>query len=460
MQDNMQNLFTPLPHYICQKLQELPHILQKVMPMQAKHRKALPFAIEELSIRLTSERSLLRQPYWSTPRLTSAYLWYFLPWNILRLTRLLHGLSLSPPTPMPIKQGEEPKPRIFMDMGSGPLSLPIALWLAKPQWHNIPLTIVCSDIAAQPLQLGQKIFELLAGMDSPWRIVTKRCPVEATSHELHKIEGVTWLISAANVCNELKTRPEQTMDERLFELVQKFDTHLHAHDAQLLFVEPGTRLGGKTIVSLREAGLENGLSPISPCPTHSLDCPLQNSKTWCHFTFDTVGAPIWLTELSRQAHLRKEALSLAFVLLQSSDVAEQQQHQNQLAARIISAPFYVPSLDCSARYACTARGLALVAQAARIPQGALLNVFEPHHRCGIDKKSGAFIVEHEERIYSQENFEQYPREQRYTPKKTFSPKSTSDTDYAPGKNKITIQKDTKRTKPHKTSKKNTKKFWE
>ncbi len=463
----MQNLFTPLPAYIYKKLQELPDILHKVMPMHARHRKTLHLAIEELSVRLTSERALLRQPYWGTPRLTAAYLWYFLPWNILRLTRLLHGLDLPPPTPMPTKHDETVKPRILVDMGSGPLSLPLALWLAKPEWHSIPLTIVCSDTAAQPLQLGQKIFELLAGKHSPWRIVPRRCTVEATSHELHKIEGVVWLIAAANVCNELKTRPEQTMDERLFELVNKFSTHIYnVNDARLLFVEPGTRLGGKTIVSLREAGLECELHPVSPCPAHSLDCPLRDSKTWCHFTFDTGGAPAWLTDLSRQAHLRKEALSLAFVLLQNNEAAQAHQltGRNQHEARIISAPFSVPGLAGQARYACTAQGLALLTQAAHIQQGALLNVFESQQKNSIDKKSGAFIVEHHERMpqnkFTQDIEDYHAQSRDYAVKKTFQknplPKKSISCNETPTKNK----KDTLRKQTRKASKKSSKKFWE
>lgn len=36
-------------------------------------------------------------PYWSSPAAVSAYLYYFLPWNLLRLTRLLAALPLSDP---------------------------------------------------------------------------------------------------------------------------------------------------------------------------------------------------------------------------------------------------------------------------------------------------------------------------------------------------------------------------
>ncbi len=394
----MQELFPPLPKSIRDALQDFPKVLQSVIPMQAKHRHLLPQAIEELSTRLTSERGLLQQPYWSAPRFTSAYAWYFLPWNIIRLTRLLHGLELPPPTPMPVKKDGPALPRIFADMGSGPLSLPIALWLAKPQWRSLPLTVVCTDISPHPLATGQKIFEALAGKDSPWRIVTRRCHLEGTASEIYKTEGVPWLVTAANVCNELKGRQDQTTEDRLEEVVSKLLGTLSAPDARLLFVEPGTRLGGKTIVSLREVAQNYDLMPVSPC-AHGHECPLDDTRTWCHFTFDIQGAPHWLTELSMQANLRKDALSLSFVLLQNYERTEEEAPPAQgNKARIISAPFRVPGVVGSARYACAPQGLTLLSRAQNLPSGALVEIVPPTEHTKTDRKSGAFMVDHKENV--------------------------------------------------------------
>ncbi len=450
----MQELFPPLSRALRQCLEDFPNILQQAWPIQQKHKQQLPYAIDELSTRLTAERSLLHQPYWSAPRLASAYVWYFLPWNIIRLARLLQGLELPPPTPMPTKKSGEALPRIFADMGSGPLSLPMALWLAKPQWHHIPLTIVCTDIAAQPLSIGQKIFENLVGKDSPWRIVPRRATVEATPAEIHKTEGVPWLITAANVCNELKGRQGQSVDERLEELMEKVFSCLRAPDSRLLMVEPGTRLGGKTIVSLREAAQNYHLLPLSPCP-HDSACPLEDSRTWCHFTFDTHGAPRWLTELSAAAKLRKEALSLAFVLLHHAKNTEEE-HVDSSAVRtmsakgrIISAPFRVPSLPGFSRYVCCQEGLALVGRAESLPSGALINLRSPTENTRIDAKSGAFMLEHTEHVEYTRSTEQRP----FTPR---APHKNDDKRYAPAPK---AEKERKK-KVIKPSKRNEKKFWE
>lgn len=399
----MHELFPPLTPDARRILSQLPDALQAVQPLTSAHRRQLPIAIEELSTRLTSERGVAALPYWSAPRLTSAYLWYFLPWNVLRLTRLLATLDIPAPTPLPLRKGEEAQPRVLVDMGSGPLSLPLALWLAKPQWRSLPLTLLCMDVAPHPLELGSKLLNALAGPDSPWRVITARASVDALGRELSKVRGVPWLITGANVLNELKARPrtqDEGVSERLEALVEQLSAIMGAipsNDVRALLVEPGTRLGGKTMLTLREAALERGLAPCSPCP-HREECPLQDSRTWCHFTFDVEGAPAWLRELSEAATLRKDSLSLSFLMLRAQQEGEEENLATQAdgpCGRIISAPFMVPAVAGYARYACTEQGLALVSKAGGLPSGALvtLRATQSGRR---DAKSGALIMDHAE----------------------------------------------------------------
>ena len=145
----------------------------------------------------------------------------------------------------------------------------------------------------------------------------------------------------------------------------------------LLFVEPGTRLGGNTIMRLRALALEGGLAALAPCP-HNAACPLlsgQGGRTWCHFTFDSRDAPDWLQRLSTEAGLPKSGLSLAPLLL-GPDAANAPAAGRGpgLPARVLSAPFPVPGLAGKARYACTAHGLALLEDAEALASGGLLPV--------------------------------------------------------------------------------------
>lgn len=90
-------LFPPLSAAAREALERLPEALAKVRPLSAAHRRSLPEDVADLSRLLTTERGALNRPYWSSPAFVSAYLYYFLPWNLLRLTRLLSGLPLPDP---------------------------------------------------------------------------------------------------------------------------------------------------------------------------------------------------------------------------------------------------------------------------------------------------------------------------------------------------------------------------
>lgn len=64
---------------------------------------------------------MLSYPYWTNQRLLSAYFHYFMVWNLIRLCRLFPKLDF----------GTIPQKANFIDLGSGPLTIPLALFLSK-----------------------------------------------------------------------------------------------------------------------------------------------------------------------------------------------------------------------------------------------------------------------------------------------------------------------------------------
>ena len=383
MKTASRNFFPPLAADARRALEDLPAALDAALPLKAVHRRDLPAAVQELSARLTRERSGNERPYWSSPRLASAYLRYFLPWNVMRLIRLLTALELPcPPT-------DAAERTLLLDIGSGPLTLPLALWLARPQWRALPLDVACLDTSPRALELGRAIFAFMAGASASWRIVPLRAGVHALARELR---GRPWLISAANVLNELKAE-RAPLGTRLAVFVERAAKLLHPRGA-LLCVEPGTRLGGKLVQSLREEALPLGLASVQPCP-HAQPCPLQGARTWCHFSLDVQGTPEWLAHLTREAGLSKQGLHLSFALLRRQTAQGRDAPcgggAERLAARVISAPFRVPGTQNLARYACSAKGLLLLTRAADAPSGALVEVPWPA-RPRRDERSGAWIV--------------------------------------------------------------------
>ena len=157
-------------------LDMLPEALAKVWPLNSAHRRTLPDDVAQLSRLLTTERAGLDRPYWSSPASISAYLYYFLPWNLVRLTRVLASMPLPDPRTVAPEGGEA----LLVDVGSGPLTLPLALWLAKPQWRSAPLRVLALDTSSQPLELGKTLMEVLGEMSGQpvWPVRVARAPLE------------------------------------------------------------------------------------------------------------------------------------------------------------------------------------------------------------------------------------------------------------------------------------------
>jgi len=380
--------------------------LAKAVPIPAGHRKDLPPAVRELSSLLTAERGGLSRSYWSAPRLASAYLYFFLPWNIFRLAWLLPGLDLS------LRQGSR-----ILDLGSGPLTLPIALWCARPDLRQTPLSFDCVDVAAKPMQYGRSVFYALAGEDSPWRMSLVRSPVEKALRLAEKEQGGYACIIAGNVLNELFTgggsarqRPPgflagslaDSLSDSLADRMEELTDLAHSAllpEGRLFLLEPGNRFGGKLIALARESALGQGFAVLSPC-THEADCPMLE-HSWCHFTLPAAGAPQALRELSAKARLEKNSLALSCLLLRRGIAARTTASTisgvseipgaSEARIRVISAPIRLPGSVEPARYACCSRGLALLPNALRTPSGAFVSMPWPDKEQR-DAKSGALML--------------------------------------------------------------------
>ena len=422
-------LFPQLSTEAGRALALLPEALSRVRPLNLSRRRSLPEDTASLSRLLTVERGELRRPYWSSPAFVSAYLYYFLPWNLLRLVPLLTALPLPDPHRAAPAGGEA----LLRDAVSGPLTLPLALWLARPEWGDAPVRILALDSASQPLDLGRKLFAALGEMlgRKIWPVLTAASPVEQLARRAAPAFSGgrvrPWLVTAANVLNELHCGrrasdfarsgdgvPSRYGAERFENLLEVLSPLLSLQrraegagtatsrpDAApaLLVVEPGTRLGGKTVMRLRATALAGGFAALAPCP-HSSACPLlagDGGRTWCHFTFGSGGAPEWLRRLSAAAGLDKKALSLSALLLRQAG-GLRQEAGSAGRARVLSAPFAVPGLAGRARYACADGGLLLLEDAEGLACGDLIHA-RVSPDAPRDAKSRARIVRRASLLY-------------------------------------------------------------
>jgi len=388
-------LFAPLPPETRRLLDGIPALIDKTFPLPARFRHGLPADVAELSRLLTSGRGERGLSYLGRPALLSAYLRFFLPWNLYRLCRLLPGLNLS------LAANDR-----VTDLGCGPLTFAAALWICRPELRTLPLELYCVDRSGPALDAGRKFFAALAGENSPWRIHTVK-------GDLYTVKALpAALVCAVNVFNEMYGDISRGGTDKLRRSAEKSARLLTHHasasasaSAAVLVIEPGFPRCGEFISLLRGSLAKSGHQPLSPCP-QGTECPLNDNgknsanikKRWCHFAFATEDAPSVLHKLSSAAKLPKERAVLSFLFAGPADKKRKAADTEESAApsilRVISDAFPLPPNQFG-RYACSARGLVLLAGGKSAIEktacGALVHaVFKNGER---DSKSGALLAE-------------------------------------------------------------------
>jgi hypothetical protein len=378
-------------------------LVDEVFPLPRRFRAGLPEDVAELSRLFTSGRGDRSESYMGKPGLLSAYLRYFLPWNCYRLCRLLPALPLT------FSSGDA-----LTDLGSGPITLPLALWISRPELRNLALEFRCLDRTGGILDAGKQLWYALAGRSSPWIIKTIRAPLGAPIHGPKAA-----LVSAVNLFNELFWDIPYTDSQSLARGADKNARllgSLTAESGSILVVEPGIPRSGAYITVLRTALQAEGRPPLLPCP-HTGQCPFPGTARngtggrakWCHFALQTQDAPQSLHQLSIAAGLPKERGTLSFLLAgprvkqnpaESTAPPGKPVSRDLLPVRIISDPFPIHQEPNQfnplySRYGCSARGLILVTGEKRaietLASGNLLELTPtvPETR---DPKTGGIIL--------------------------------------------------------------------
>jgi len=358
-------------------LDALPGIFDEVVPLNLRHRQELGRTIRSLWEDLTSEREHRAAEYLSAPAYYSAYVRYFLPWNIVRLSSIFTSLPLN------LDDGAS-----IVDIGSGPLTVPIALYVARPDLRIKPLTIYCTDKTERILKVGQTIFESLCvrmtGGLPPWKIILSR--QQFGSHLTEKAD----LLTAANVFNEFFWKGKTPLGMRALLAAKQLLGYLKG-GGSIFLMEPGDPRSGSFISAIRAALLAFGAEPVAPCP-HKRACPMpgifrsletpsgdppsgadtkpldsvvmpkrREKYPWCHFTIGTENAPGWMKALSDEAGLPKEKLVFSYLLSTISGEAKSTTPAGATSPliRIVSEEFPLPGYK-SGRYACSAEGYCLI----------------------------------------------------------------------------------------------------
>jgi len=375
--------FNTLPPQSREILSSVPALIEKTFPMPERFRGKLPSQVAELSRLLTGARGDRSLSYLSRPNFLAAYLRYFLPWNLYRLCLVLSAFEKT------FTNGQS-----IIDLGSGPLTLVLALWISRPDLRGIALEFYCIDRCAPALEAGKKLFSAIAG-DSPWKLHLVKEDIDFRKAAVIGKKGSpakAAFVSAVNLFNEVYEKLPHNNTEALRRMAANAARFMHeqaAENACILTLEPGVPQSGRFISFLRDAFLELDRPPISPCP-HTGDCPLSGgSKRWCHFAFVPKDAPKELLRLSSAAGIPKERLVFSFLLTGSAAKSEGEK------VRLLSDAFALPG-GRFGRYGCSSRGLVLFAgeknRVEKLDCGSLVTpIFAASE--SRDEKSGALIIE-------------------------------------------------------------------
>lgn len=415
------NVFASPPEDARRILENFDGIIRTNLPLSSKQLLLLPRNIKELSHCLTDERSKRRLGYMNDNVMLSAYAYYFLWWNLFRLTSVFSALDENV---FSFLHDES----VCLDIGSGPLSVPLALYLARPELRAVKLTWYCMDTSQNALALGENLLLSCAARlqnaqsadnteDADgfcWRIVRVKGEIGTP------IKQKASFITCANMFNELYWNTSQPLEAE----AKKYAARLFSYGAQkpdgksecaFFVAEPGIPRAARFISLLRATMLRKNMSCVSPCP-HANECPMDGKKggKWCHFILNTETAPAALKKLSEKAGLAKERAAISFIFTRpealsrnpKAEHAEKRETDGKTAAaaktpyriRICSDPIALPEHK-TGRYACAPWGLTLVieknAREKPLASGDLTEAplkAADIQSLSIDRKSGAKIV--------------------------------------------------------------------
>ena len=377
-------------------------ILQGISPLNSRQLQQLPQNIRALSQQMTSDRASRRLGYMNENIQLTSYVRYFSWWNLVRLTRLFSNLP---------EQLFPDKDCVCLDLGSGPLTVVIALFLARPELRKKKLVWYCLDVSANSMALGENIFLSVCAKlgEEPWQIIRVKGSFGAF------IKQKASFITCANMFNELDQATDMPPEFKVKKYFEQLCNYA-AEDPAFLLIEPGVPKSARTLALLRERFIKAGMKVDAPCP-HDGKCPMDGFRAytgskckWCNFAFETSDAPRNLQKLSEQAKLPKERATLSFIaVLPDAVIPEVALRQAQgpqeveLCVRITSDKIKLPNY-MAGFYGCSKLGLVLVtipdSNNTRLPKppfvpksGDLIQVkIKTPDSLPKDEKSGALII--------------------------------------------------------------------
>lgn len=381
--ERISSLYDPtgIPRDAAAIIEKFDDIVSSTHPLNSKQRALLPQQISALSHNLTDQRGDRRMGYMNETTALSAYVHYFLWWNLVRLVKLFSNLDKS--------FFDFKDDCIFVDIGSGPLTVPIALLLARPELRKKNVTFYCIDISQQALSFGEDIFLSVAARleTTTWKIIRVKGTLDTS------VKDKADLVTCANMLNELHDDADMPPDFLAKKYTDRLVSFVDSKNAKarILSIEPGDPRSARLVSLMRDAFIRKNFIPVAPC-CHSETCPMDGKKggKWCNFAFAADNAPADLKRISEKANLAKERAVLSFVAVERGE--QKEENPSFITMRIASDPIRLPG-HRTGYYACSSKGLLLAVTNQKLFSGEKIKVPAPRKPMPKDTKSGALIID-------------------------------------------------------------------
>lgn len=310
-------------------------------------------SVLRLSGLLTRDRGRLPLAYLLDPGLREAYLRYFLPANLPKISIPLGELQRHP-------HGLLARDRLrVLDIGAGPGTSALgmlAFFSRQTQPPEIEFTAV--DQVAENLRNAEMLFrgrQPQYGRRTTLRTI--RCDAgDATA----RLGGRFDLIVLSNILNEIRSGEQDRIERRVHLVVNSMRNLLH-EEGSCIIIEPALRETSRDLLLVRDSLLAAGYHVYSPCLIQA-SCPaLTNPKDWCHEERPW-DPPEEVREIDRRIGLHKDALKFSYLVLRR-DARSLADGTGGAAFRVVSEPLV--SRGKREFYLCGRKGRKLVVRLDR-----------------------------------------------------------------------------------------------
>jgi len=290
------------------KISPLLHdVFMQVAEQEGLKLASIAQAVTRLSHMFTKERQLLERPYLEDRELASAYLHYFLPVNLAKVSLLLD---------------EMPEPDMtnrfsVLDVGAGPATGGLAVldwWHRKESQAELEVTAV--DASPTALRQGQRLWSMVCQAGGIAKAQLECCEGDIGRNpcfERVRSKSPFDVIILANSLNEIANGSQDPIAAKT-KLLSRLLGVLVPHGT-LMIVEPALRETSRALYHVRDRLVQDGRCTVySPC-LHEHECPaLVNPHDWCHEE-RTWEPPETIHAIDNQVGFIKDALKFSYLLL-------------------------------------------------------------------------------------------------------------------------------------------------